>query len=301
MGLPVRIVLYAAGEHAAREAAASAFARIADLDEKLSDYRPDSELNRLSGTSGEWVGVSSDLFRVLRRAREIAERTGGAFDPTIGPMVALWRDSRRLGTLPAQGALADARARTGWRHLEIDDKTSRARLALPGMRLDLGGIAKGFALDEALAVLASRGVRRVQIEAGGDIVVGEAPPGHRGWRIEVPGADADFARRAAALENAALSSSGGAAQFVEIDGVRYSHVVDPATGLGLTHDRTVYVICRDATTSDALATAMNVRGRSPFPQGYCLVEKGSVPFIFLIASSASAPCMSSARNPSFTR
>jgi len=320
MGLPVRIVLYAADERSALEAARSAFARIAALDATLSDYRPDSELNRLSRTSGEWVHVSRDLFTVLRRAREIAEITGGAFDPTIGPLVALWRESRRLGRLPAEDAVADARARVGWRHLELDGGLRRARLAGPGMRLDLGGIAKGFALDEAREVLGSLGVRRVLLEAGGDIVVGDAPPGRSGWTIEVPGASADFARRAAALENAALSASGGAAQFVEIDGARYSHVVDPATGLGLTRDATVYVICPDAATSDALATAISVGGRASFPQvpgyrcqgsggiaptpgtaGPVSVENSPVPLIRRIASSAPGPRISSARKPSWTR
>jgi thiamine biosynthesis lipoprotein len=128
------------------------------------------------------------------------------------------------------------------------------------MRLDLGGIAKGYILQEALHVLRSTGVTRALVESGGDIVVGDAPPGRAGWRIDVPGADAAFAARAATLSNAALSTSGPTAQFVQIDGVRYSHVVDPRTGVGLTNGITAHVIASDGATADALSTALTVLG-----------------------------------------
>jgi thiamine biosynthesis lipoprotein len=128
------------------------------------------------------------------------------------------------------------------------------------MRLDLGGIAKGYILQEAMAVLVARGAPRAMVEAGGDIVVGDAPPGTPGWRIDVPHADAAFAARAASLKHAALSTSGATVQFVEIGGVRYSHVIDPRTGLGVTHGFVTSVIARDGATADALATALGVLG-----------------------------------------
>lgn len=256
MGLPVRIVLYAGSETAARHAAAAAFARIRELDGVMSDYRPESELSRLSATSGEWVAVSDDLFAVLSRARELAEATGGAFDPTVGPLVGLWREARETGRLPAPDRLADAIARTGWTKLELDASRRAVRLTTPGMRLDLGGIAKGFILDEARDAMAEAGVTRVLLEAGGDIVAGSAPPGERGWRIETPGVSGELAGRAAALTHAALATSGASVQFVEIDGVRYSHVIDPRTGLGLTHGRAARVVAPDGATADALATAI---------------------------------------------
>ena len=134
------------------------------------------------------------------------------------------------------------------------------------MRLDLGGIAKGYILEEALHTLRSAGVRRALIEAGGDIVVGDAPPDRDGWRIDVTGADREFAARAAKLTNAALATSGPTAQFVEIDGVRYSHVVDPRTGVGLTNHVTAHVIARDGATADALATALTVARAGDVPR-----------------------------------
>jgi thiamine biosynthesis lipoprotein len=260
MGVPVRITLYAASASAATAAGRAAFARIAALDATMSDYRPDSELVQLSATPGEWVQVSEDLFAVLARAREIADATGGAFDPTLGRLTSLWRDARRSGRRPDATAQAEARAATGWRRLDLDRQRRAVRLAAPGLRLDLGGIAKGYILNQARRALAASGHDRALIEAGGDIVAGAAPPGAMGWRVHVPGASAPFQALAGALRHAALATSGATSQFVEIDGVRYSHVLDPATGVGVTHASLAHVIADDGATADALATALSVVG-----------------------------------------
>lgn len=263
MGLPVRILLHASDEGRAQAAATAAFERIAALDRMMSDYRPDSELRRLEGASRHWTPVSPDLLEVLTAAISVARATDGAFDPTVGPVVALWRESRKTGKLPPPPALETARALVGWRHVEIDRATGAVRLGKDGMRLDLGGIAKGYILQAALRVMRMKGTGRVLIESGGDIVVGSGPPGLPGWRIEAPGADQAFRQRASQLTNAALATSGPGAQFVEIDGTRYSHIVDPRTGLGMTNQVTARVIARDAAVADALATALSVAG----PQG----------------------------------
>jgi thiamine biosynthesis lipoprotein len=262
MGMPVRVVLYAAEPALAERAVRAAFARVAELDAMLSDYRIDSELNRLAATSGVWTPVSADLFAVLKRALEIAEASGGAFDPTVGPLTSLWREARKTRKLPEARDIDDARARVSWRDLKLDAAKRAARLERARMRLDLGGIAKGYIIQEALTVLIAHGTPQALVEAGGDIVVGEAPPGEPGWRIAVTHADASFDGRAAALTRAALSTSGATVQFVEINGVRYSHVVDPRTGLAVTHDLVVSVIAADAATADGLATAVGVLGAS---------------------------------------
>ena len=257
MGLPVRLVLHA-DEATARRAATAAFTRIASLDRMMSDYRPDSELSELNMHAGEWYRVSDALFDVARRTIEIARLTDGAFDPTVGPLVTLWRDARRSQRLPPPEAIAAARTLVGWQRLDVDADRRRLRLA-PGMRLDLGGIAKGYILQEALRTLAARGVTRALVEAGGDIVVGDAPPGREGWRIET-GVGGAFGDRAARLTHAALATSGPTAQFVEIGGVRHSHVIDPRRGIGVTHDLVAHVIAPDGATADALATAASVMG-----------------------------------------
>lgn len=259
MGLPVRILLHASGERRAEAAMTEAFARIAALDRMMSDYRPDSDLRRLEGTTG-WTPVSPDLLEVLTTAVSVARATGGAFDPTAGPIVALWREARRTGKLPPPEAIETARAAVGWRNLEIDRARGAVRLAKPGMRLDLGGIAKGYILEQALRTLRTNGLGRALIESGGDIVVGSGPPGLRGWRVAADGADLMFRQRATHLTNAALATSGPGEQFVEIDGVRYSHIVDPRSGQAVTNGVTARVIARDAAVADALATALTVLG-----------------------------------------
>ena len=258
MGLPVRIVLHAADEQAARRAAAAAFDRIATLDRMMSDYRPDSDVRRIALRAGQAVPVSRELLAVVQQAVEIARLTDGAFDPTIAPLVGLWRDARRTGRPPDPSALAVARSKVAWHRIELNPARSTIRLPLPGMALDLGGIAKGYILQEALRTLRRLGVTRVLLESGGDIVVGDAPPDRPGWAIEAAGADSAFVQRASRLANVAIASSGATAQFVEIDGVRYSHVIDPRTGLGVTSPRTARVIAEDAATADGLATALTV-------------------------------------------
>ena len=259
LGLPVRIALYDGDNARARDAAQRAFERIAALDRMMSDYRPDSELRQLEARAGKPVVVSRELFAVIQRAVEVSRATAGAFDPTIAPLVALWRDARRNGRLPAQNDLERARALVGWNRLALDARRSSVHLQR-GTRLDLGGIAKGYILQEALATLKRAGVTRALVESGGDIVVGDAPPGRDGWTIAVPAADPGFRQAASRLTNSALSTSGATMQFVEIAGVRYSHVIDPRTGLGVTNGVTAHVIARDAATADALATALTVVG-----------------------------------------
>src|SRR5687768_6177227 len=246
MGLPVRLVLHAPDRPAAELAARAAFARIATLDRMMSDYRPDSELRRIQSHAGTSVVVSPELLTVVSRALEISRATGGAFDPTIAPLVALWRESRSTRRLPEPFRLTAARALVNWRDVEIDAGRSTVRLSRPGMHLDLGGVAKGYILQEALRTLRERGVGRALVASGGDIVVGDAPPGRTGWVVDAPGSDPAFAARASTLRNAALATSGPTEQFVEIDGIRYSHIVDPRTGLGATTTRVAHVIAGDA-------------------------------------------------------
>lgn len=284
LGMKVRMRLFAPGSELADSAARAAFARIAALDGIMSDYRADSELRRLEDNGTVWTPVSPDLFAVMERAVAIARTTDGAFDPTIAPMVRLWREARRNRRLPESSDIEAARARVGWHRIELDPARRAIRLtplqAGSTVQLDLGGIAKGYILQDALRVLRSRGVARALVESGGDIVVGDAPPGRPGWRIDAPGANPGFTARAQRLTNAALASSGPSAQFLEIDGIRYSHVIDPRTGVGLTNGLTARVIAPDAATADALSTALTVAGPdrwagvlSRFPDAVASVER----------------------------
>jgi FAD:protein FMN transferase len=263
MAVDFRVVLYAADAAKAKEAAAAAFARIKQLDEMMSDYQADSKLSRLSDTapSPQPVHVSDDLWRVLSQAKIVCEQTSGAFDCTVGPVVKLWRRSRRTGELPSAEAIAAAREAVGDRFLELDPAKHTARLLKPKMRLDLGGIAKGYAADAALAVLKDRGVTRALVAGSGDIAVGDPPPGKKGWRIGIAPLELNGPpSRYVLLANAGVSTSGDSMQHVEIGGRRYSHVIDPRTGMALTDHCSVTVVAPNATTTDGLSTGISVLG-----------------------------------------
>ncbi|MCS7064873.1 MAG: FAD:protein FMN transferase, partial [Fimbriimonadales bacterium] len=177
-------------------------------------------------------------------------------------LVQLWREARRTRRLPDEATLQEAKARTGWRKLELCLRRRTARLAIPQMRLDLGGIAKGYACDEALRTLKGFGIRRALVQMGGDLVVGDPPPDQKGWRIEIPFPDsgAQPPSRVETLQRCALSVSGSTEQYVEIEGKRYAHIIDPRTGLGLTRLTLAVVKAPDGITADSLATAACVLG-----------------------------------------
>ena len=263
MGTRFRIVVYAATEQSANLASSAAFERITRLDAIMSDYSETSELMLLCKQSeGKTVKVSEDLFRVLMKSQELARRSNGAFDVTVGPLVRLWRRARRTGELPDKQRLVEALESTGYNSLHLDAKDRSVRLDRSGMFLDLGGIAKGYAADEAMAVLKVHGLNRSLVAAGGDIAVGAPPPRKDGWVIAIGEIESLEAppTRYLVLHDSAVSTSGDANQNVEIGGVRYSHIVDPRTGLALTGRSSVTVVAADCATSDGLATAASVLG-----------------------------------------
>jgi thiamine biosynthesis lipoprotein len=261
MGTLFTISLYATNNTSAEAAADAAFHRIADLEQVMSDYRADSELMQLCDQPfGKPVPVSQDLFDVLSRSQEISKLTDGAFDVTIGPCVRLWRFSRKRKTLPNPQELALARAAVGWQKLRLDSGARTATLLVPNMRLDLGGIGKGFAADEALKILKGMGINRALVAASGDIAIGNPPPDELGWKVGITAIDVrtNDSEHVLLLHNCGISTSGDTEQSIEIDGVRYSHIVDPATCLGLTNRIQDSIIGPNATFTDGLDTALSV-------------------------------------------
>ena len=262
MGMAFRIVVYSGEESKANGAAKAAFDRVATLNQIMSDYAPESELNKLSDLagSGKAAKISDELCSVLGRAQALSEQTGGAFDVTAGASIQLWRRARRVKRLPPQYVVDKAFKTVDFRSLNLDAKKCTAELAKAGTRLDLGGIAKGYALDEALAVLKKHGLRQALVSAGGDIVAGDAPPNKEGWRVALIGLQEETKPEFLWLANGAVATSGDLFQFLQIDGKRYSHIVDPRTGRALTEQRLVHVVAPDGITADSLATAISVLG-----------------------------------------
>jgi len=255
MGTLFRIVVYAESEEAAKSGLTKAFSRVSKLNSLLSDYLPESELSRLSKSSGSGqnIKVSDELWTVLRTADRVSRKSAGAFDVTVGPYARLWKIARAKREMLTKERLEMFRDAVGYWQIEYMPRQQQVRLKAENMFLDLGGIAKGYAADEALRVLKSVGIPIALIDAGGDLVLGDSPPDRNGWKIAV-GGNVHPDLPVLELANCAVATSGDTEQFVKIDGNRYSHIVNPLTGIGLTNQRQATLISPTGIYADALAS-----------------------------------------------
>lgn len=227
----------------------------------MSAMDAESGLARLNAAgNGVSVPVSPELERALLLALDYARLTKGSFDPTLGPCIRLWKKSRRRGALPSSGELECALRASGWEKLRVGKGT--AVKTVPGMRVDLGGIGKGFAVDRMAEILREGGISSFFIDSTSDVLAGAPPPGERGWRLLVD--EGNGKNTVLLLSHAAVSTSGNARQMVKIGGTAYSHVLDPRTGLGVTEGRQVSVQAPSAALADALATAGSVMREEDF-------------------------------------
>jgi thiamine biosynthesis lipoprotein len=286
MGSVFKILLYSTDEATARRASRAAFDRIAALNRVLSDYDPDSELSRFClKAGGPPVAVSHDFLDVLERSLKIHGQSGGAFDITIAPVGRLWRRARRERKLPDPVLLNRARALVGAQYLEIDHAHQTARLAKAGMRVDVGGIAKGYASQAAIDVLKDCGVPIALVAGAGDIVAGNPPPDAPGWKIAIAPLEPSAPPTPTLLiKNAAVSTSGDAERYVIIDGHRYSHIINPITGMGIEDRASVTVVAPDGGTADALETTVYILGPE---RGLKLVDEtpGAAAIFFRLTST----------------
>ena len=253
MAMPVQITVWAESEDVAKTACKKAFHRVRELVAVFSDYDPSSEINRLlKGTVGNPAKVSDELIDVLSFSERLSRKSQGAFDPTFGPVIHLWRQARKSQTLPDESAIKFTKQQSGFERLQINRSRREVTVLGDSMKLDFGGVAKGYIGDEVIRLLKIEGITRAKFRAGGDIVLGDAPPNLPGWRIEF---ESGQRRTSFQLSNCGVSTSGDRYQFVEIEGTRYSHVVDPRTGVGITTGRKAFVVAASGMQSDALATA----------------------------------------------
>ncbi|MCA9174357.1 MAG: FAD:protein FMN transferase [Planctomycetales bacterium] len=270
MGTRFVFTLYAANAQQAGKALSAVARRIEAIEQRMSDYRPDSEIRRLGHRAAAWPPaetpqeplptqpISDELRTVLTESRRVGERSCGAFDISIAPLSELWRISRRTGAMPDPAAHRRARECVGPSHWSL---TPGGVVMNPGVRFDLGGIAKGYALDESIRVLREHGIQSALVDGGGDLAASDPPPGRDAWRIGVAPLQADGRPEwVLALARAAVATSGDAWQFVTIDGRRYSHVIDPQTGWGVEGRHSATVYAPTGIAADAWASALCVLG-----------------------------------------
>lgn len=265
--MATRFELVLRGDDAVRLRAAGeeAFAEIRRLEAQLSFYRPESEVSRINARAA-WapVRVEPRLFRLLERAARLHALTGGAFDPTVGPLMRAWGFTGDGGRVPDEETLAEARRRTGMRHVRLDAETYTVAFERPGMSLDLGGIGKGYAIDEAVLVLKEAGVAHALLHGGTSTAYAFGRPREaEAWKVAVPApgdAGGDDLLAVATLRDEALSVSAVSGKAFEAEGRAFGHVLDPRSGRPVEGAFLAAVATGSATDADALSTALLVLG-----------------------------------------
>ena len=263
MGSPFMLVMYCNDSIQAADLASKSYQLVDSFNNIFSDYSNSSELMQLNATASSNtapVKVSPALLEILLQSKNAFDKSYGSFDITIGPLVKLWRSARKAKQLPDKEKIAAAKKLTGFNYLIIDSVEKTAILTKQGMSLDLGGIAKGWIGQKIIDFLHTQGVANALADAGGDIVMSTSPPGTKGWTIgvNIPERQEELLDQSLLLQNKAVATSGDAYQYVENNGIRYSHIVDPKTGYGVTFQRNVTVIANDGATADWLATACSI-------------------------------------------
>lgn len=274
MGAMFTIQVYATDTKSAARAADRAFAAVDSLNLIFSDYLSTSELSRLSQTAGSdnWIPISPALFDILQQSKIAHQKSKGTFDVSVGQLTQLWRKSRKTKQLPDSLTLQKVLQTVGFQYVLVNKKQQTCKLLRTGTLLDLGGIGKGYAAQVMLNIMQEAGFQQVLCDAAGNMAIGETPLNRNGWSIgvQLPDAHNKLLDKFLMLKNTAVSTSGDVYQFVEIDGVRYSHIVNPKTGLGLTNQRQVTVIAKHAAHADWLSTACCIL---PIEQALRLVKK----------------------------
>ena len=255
MGTIFAVTLYAPDDETAKGGFEAAFARAEEINQAASDYMAESDVTKFNAApADEWIPVSQDLVKMVAYGLELADLTNGSYDPTLGTVTHLWRETREARVLPSPETLKEALAHTGWEKVQVDQKNNQLMKSDPLVRIDLGGIGKGYAADEMLTALEQKGIRSALVAAGGDVRCGQAPPDKTGWTIGLKDQFGEVSQTLT-VTNCAVSTSGDLNQFVEIEGKRYSHIINPIIGLGLDQPIMATVVAPRGQMTDPLATA----------------------------------------------
>lgn len=241
------------------------FRRLKEIEQVFSVNLATSNLSQVNQAAGiAPVAVPDEMILVLQKALDIAEATGGAFDPTIGPLVKLWGIGSDNSQVPSQEAIHKAMALVGYRLVEIDPQLGTVYLPKQGMALDLGGIAKGYAADQLVVMAQEAGVERAIIDLGGNIYAYGTKADGSTWRVGVkdPASPAGTPALALAVKNRSVVTSGMYERFFEQEGIRYHHILNPATGFPVWNDiQSVTIVSESSLLADALSTSVFVLGR----------------------------------------
>lgn len=298
MGTFARVVAVAENSRTAKKSIEAAFAEIQKVDDLMSDYKDDSEISLVNRDAFKQpVKVSEYTFKVLEKSIEFSKLSDGAFDITVGPLVKLWRSAAESNCPPTDAELSEANSKVGYEKLILDSVDKTVRFKADGMRIDLGGIAKGYAIDKAIEAIQSAGAAGGMVDIGGDIrCFGTPMQGKNYWLVglqdpNITNDDSDILAQAGIqtsepllilqLTDAAVTTSGNYRRFALIDGKKYSHIINRQTGISTEGLSSVTIISKNAVDADALATAVSVMGAE---KGLALIETIPQTEAILIAS-----------------
>ena len=262
MGSPFNIIFYATDSANANLIAKECFQLVDSFVSIYSDYIDSSELNRLCTRAGnqEPVPLSPALYDILMQSKFGYEKSHGSFDISLGPLTRLWRKARKEKIFPADSMVKEKLLICGFDKIRIDTLAHTAELLQKGMQLDLGGIGQGYIAQKTIDFLKTKNIHNALVDVSGDIAAIGRPPGKAGWTvaINVPEQGETLLKKQLLIRDMAVTTSGDVYQFFEHDGKRYSHIVDPKTGYGITSQKNVTVIAKDGTMADWLTKACSI-------------------------------------------
>jgi len=273
MGSSFNLIFYHTDSAEAVIIAKECFLIVDSLNNIFSDYSSESEVGKLALQKNLTnIKVSDELFAMIVRSKVAWERSNKTFDITIGALTQLWRKAKKENRFPSEAEIKPAKGLTGFKNLIIDERSKVISFKKQGMQLDFGGLVPGYAAQRVIDFLKTRNINIALADASGDIVMGDAPPGKDGWTIGInlPGNENETWDKKLALKNFAVSTSGDVYRYTIHNAIKYSHIIDPGTGYGVTSQRNVTVITKYGADADWLATACSIL---PIKKALALAKK----------------------------
>ena len=272
MGSPFSLIFYHSDSVEATQIAKECFNRVDSIIAIFSDYDSTSEINRLVKQANRPQIVSDELFAMLVQSKTAWKKSVKTFDITLGALTQLWRKARTENRFPDESEIKKAKQSTGFQNLILDKKSKTISSKAAGMSFDFGGIVKGYAAQRVIDFLKPKNINIALADAGGDIAISDAPPDKKGWSIGInlPESENELWNQKLELQNCAVATSGDVYRYIFHNGKKYSHILDPRTGYGVTSLRNVTVIAKDGATADWLATACSIL---PVKKALRLVKK----------------------------
>lgn len=273
MGSSFNLIFYHTDSAEAIVIAKECFLIVDSLNNIFSDYSSESEVGKLALHKNLTdIKVSDELFSMIKRSKDAWERSGKTFDITIGALTQLWRKVKKENRFPSEAEVKAAKDLTGFKNLTINGRSKTISFKKPGIRFDFGGIVPGYAAQRVIDFLKTKNINIALVDASGDIVMSDAPPGKDGWTVGVnlPENENEIWDKKLELKNFAVSTSGDVYRYTIHNGIKYSHIIDPGTGYGVTSQRNVTVITKYGADADWLATACSIL---PIKKALALAKK----------------------------